>query len=103
MLAQLRAAVVIARRPHARSPASSIRCSSPASRRSRSRARPTAASSSRTARSSARALIGQPFDDPKYFWGRLRRRRSNGKALPYNGGASAGSNLGPTNPRSSTR
>ena len=44
-------------------------------------------------------LIGQSFDDPKYFWGRLSATSdSNGRALPYNGGSSAGSNLGPTNP-----
>ena len=44
-------------------------------------------------------LIGQSFDDPKYFWGRLSATTdANGKALPYNGGSSAGSNLGPTNP-----
>jgi potassium-transporting ATPase KdpC subunit len=44
-------------------------------------------------------LIGQSFDDPKYFWGRLSATSdANGKALPYNGGSSAGSNLGPTNP-----
>src|SRR5580693_9209478 len=45
------------------------------------------------------SLIGQPFDDPKYFWGRVSATSdANGKALPYNGGASSGSNLGPTNP-----
>jgi potassium-transporting ATPase KdpC subunit len=44
-------------------------------------------------------LIGQSFDDPKYFWGRLSATTdANGKALPYNGGSSLASNLGPTNP-----
>jgi K+-transporting ATPase ATPase C chain len=36
-------------------------------------------------------LIGQPFDDPKYFWGRL----SATAPAAYNGAASSGSNLGP--------
>jgi len=40
------------------------------------------------------ALIGQSFDDPKYFWG----RPSATTPQPYNGTASNGSNLGPTNP-----
>ena len=40
------------------------------------------------------ALIGQPFDDPKYFWG----RPSATSPFPNNAGASGGSNLGPTNP-----
>lgn len=45
------------------------------------------------------SLVGQPFDDPKYFWGRLSATAdSSGKPLAYNGAASAGSNLGPTNP-----
>lgn len=45
------------------------------------------------------SLIGQPFDDPKYFWGRLSATAdANGKPLAYNGAASTGSNLGPTNP-----
>lgn len=45
------------------------------------------------------SLVGQPFDDPKYFWGRLSATSdSNGKPLAYNGAASTGSNLGPTNP-----
>ena len=39
-------------------------------------------------------LIGQQFDDPKYFWGRL----SATAPYPYNGGSSSGSNLGPNNP-----
>jgi K+-transporting ATPase ATPase C chain len=38
-------------------------------------------------------LIGQPFDDPKYFWGRL----SATSPFPYNAAASSGSDLGPTN------
>jgi K+-transporting ATPase ATPase C chain len=42
----------------------------------------------------ASALIGQPFDDPKYFWS----RPSATSPQPYNGAASAGSNQGPTNP-----
>lgn len=46
------------------------------------------------------ALIGQPFDDPRYFWGRL----SATAVHPYNAfdaaalAGSAGSNLGPLNP-----
>jgi K+-transporting ATPase ATPase C chain len=39
-------------------------------------------------------LIGQPFDDPKYFWG----RPSATSPHPYNAAASSGSNQGPTNP-----
>jgi K+-transporting ATPase ATPase C chain len=46
------------------------------------------------------ALIGQPFDDPRYFWGRLSAtgvhpyNAFNGDALA----GSSGSNLGPINP-----
>ena len=40
------------------------------------------------------SLIGQPFDDPRYFWGRL----SATAPFAYNAGASTGSNYGPLNP-----
>lgn len=46
------------------------------------------------------ALIGQPFDDPRYFWGRLSATAPapytafNGQTLT----GSSGSNLGPLNP-----
>ena len=36
-------------------------------------------------------MIGQQFDDPKYFWGRP-------SAANYNAAASSGSNYGPLNP-----
>jgi len=39
-------------------------------------------------------LIGQQFDDPRYFWG----RPSATEKIPYNPASSSGSNLGPTNP-----
>jgi K+-transporting ATPase ATPase C chain len=39
-------------------------------------------------------LIGQSFDDPRYFWS----RPSATSPFPYNAAASKGSTLGPTNP-----
>ena len=38
-------------------------------------------------------LIGQPFDDPRYFWS-----RPSATTPPYDGASSSGSNFGPTNP-----
>ncbi len=40
------------------------------------------------------SLIGQNFDDPAYFWGRV----SATSPFPGNAAASSGSNLGPSNP-----
>ena len=39
-------------------------------------------------------LIGQEFNDPKYFWGRI----SATSPVPFNAAASSGSNFGPSNP-----
>jgi K+-transporting ATPase ATPase C chain len=39
-------------------------------------------------------IIGQPFDDPRYFWG----RPSATGPSPYNAMAGSGSNQAPTNP-----
>lgn len=40
------------------------------------------------------SLIGQNFESPQYFWGRISATSPN----PYNAQASGGSNLGPSNP-----
>jgi K+-transporting ATPase ATPase C chain len=40
------------------------------------------------------SLIGQSFDDPRFFWG----RPSATVPFPYNGANSSGSNMGPSNP-----
>src|SRR5262249_49950495 len=47
----------------------------------------------RDGRAVGSAWIGQPFSDPKYFWGRL-----SATTPAYNGAASTGSNPGPLNP-----
>lgn len=39
-------------------------------------------------------LIGQEFNDPKYFWGRI----SATSPVSFNAASSSGSNLGPANP-----
>ena len=44
-------------------------------------------------RVSGSKLLGQQFDDPKYFWS----RPSATSPFPYNAGASSGSNFGPLN------
>lgn len=48
----------------------------------------------REGKPSGSSLIGQQFDDRKYFWGRL----SATTPYPYNGASSSGSNAGPNNP-----
>ncbi len=39
-------------------------------------------------------LIGQPFSEPRYFWGRLSATPN----FPYNASLSSGTNYGPSNP-----
>jgi K+-transporting ATPase ATPase C chain len=48
----------------------------------------------RDGKSLGSALVGQSFDDPKYFWS----RPSATGPMPNNGAVSSGSNLGPLNP-----
>ncbi len=48
----------------------------------------------RNGRAVGSALIGQPFSEARYFWG----RPSATSPFPYNAALSGGSNLGPTNP-----
>src|ERR1700733_1685343 len=48
----------------------------------------------RDGRAVGSSLIGQSFQEPRYFWGRL----SATSPMPYNGAASGGSNLRPPTP-----
>jgi K+-transporting ATPase KdpC subunit len=45
-------------------------------------------------RQAGSSLIGQPFDSPEYFWGRL----SATSPFPYNSASSSGSNMAQTRP-----
>ncbi|HSV14832.1 MAG TPA: potassium-transporting ATPase subunit KdpC [Tepidisphaeraceae bacterium] len=61
---------------------------------------PRQAAGSLLANGAGSKLIGQPFDDPRYFWGRPSATvDAAGKPLPYNAAGSGGSNLSPTNPQ----
>jgi K+-transporting ATPase ATPase C chain len=48
----------------------------------------------RDGRAVGSALLGQPFSAPQYFWSRPSATAS----VPYDGAASSGTNLAPTNP-----
>lgn len=48
----------------------------------------------RNGKSVGSSLIGQAFNDPGYFWGRISATSS----VPFNAASSSGSNLGPSNP-----
>ncbi|MGC8724060.1 MAG: potassium-transporting ATPase subunit KdpC [Acidobacteriota bacterium] len=53
----------------------------------------------RNGRAVGSTLIGQPFSEARYFWG----RPSATSPFPYNAALSGGSNLGPTNPELAAR
>jgi K+-transporting ATPase ATPase C chain len=48
----------------------------------------------RDGKAAGSSLVGQPFGDPRFFWS----RPSATGPVPYNAGASSGSNQGPLNP-----
>jgi len=47
----------------------------------------------RNGKAAGSVLIGQPFDEPKYLWGRI-----SATSPQYNASSSSGSNIGPSNP-----
>ena len=70
-----------------------------ASPQSRSRARPSGSLIDKDGKAVGIRLIGQPFDDPKYFWG----RPSATGPMPYNGAASSARTRGRSTRRSPMR